>query len=64
VVEKQTAFTSGKNKCKVYAVQALSRLLLRCSRPIIDKSGKFVMDLNTPRVRKGADGKPVCPRMG
>lgn len=25
---------------------------------IIDKSGKFVMDLNTPRVRKGADGKP------
>lgn len=25
---------------------------------IIDKSGKFVMDLKTPRVRKGADGKP------
>ena len=25
---------------------------------IIDKSGRFVMDLNTPRVRKDADGKP------
>ncbi|RJQ44080.1 MAG: DUF4445 domain-containing protein [Nitrospiraceae bacterium] len=25
---------------------------------IIDKSGKFVMDLQTPRVRKGSDGKP------
>jgi len=25
---------------------------------IIDKSGRFVMDLNTPRVRKGTEGKP------
>ncbi|NOX20903.1 MAG: DUF4445 domain-containing protein [Nitrospirae bacterium] len=25
---------------------------------IIDKSGKFNMDLDTPRVRKGSDGKP------
>ena len=25
---------------------------------IIDKSGRFVMDLGTPRVRKDADGKP------
>ncbi len=25
---------------------------------IIDKSGKFKMDLETPRVRKGSDGKP------
>jgi len=25
---------------------------------IIDKSGRFIMDLNTPRVRKDVDGKP------
>ncbi len=50
-IEKMNA----KGLCGSGIIQVVAEMF---KAGIIDKSGRFVMDLGTPRVRKDADGKP------
>jgi uncharacterized 2Fe-2S/4Fe-4S cluster protein (DUF4445 family) len=46
---------NAKGLCGSGIIQVVAEMF---KAGIIDKSGRFVMDLGTPRVRKDADGKP------
>ena len=45
----------AKGLCGSAIIQVVAEMFMA---GIVDKSGRFVMDLGTPRVRKDADGKP------
>jgi uncharacterized 2Fe-2S/4Fe-4S cluster protein (DUF4445 family) len=46
---------NAKGLCGSAIIQVVAEMF---KAGIVDKSGRFVMDLGTPRVRKDADGKP------
>ncbi len=46
---------NAKGLCGSAIIQVVAEMFMA---GIVDKSGRFVMDLGTPRVRKDADGKP------